>query len=281
MKPRLSVLCLLSSVLCLTACSTAPDTGVRFWNPWTWTTHRPAALADQAKAEAAAEQAKLAAARWSAVSLAHAEFSKSGLMLSFAPPSREVEFSQRFTANGLGLLDQIDPLPAAEVADLRRTIADLRSENTVVRAAAEKSQAGSEATLAAQSRALGVAEAVAAAAEKNSQVKDTALRAAFDRENSLANELRNEHMKFWVAIAGVVLLTLLSLYLRAQFGGVGAAFHSVVAMIPAEKVPQLEQTFDANVSGPVQGLIRAGREQAAAAEAKLTIATQHLIPPAA
>ena len=195
-------------LLLVTGCGTTG--GVRWYSPGSWFSHAPAANVDKAHAqESDARDRVIKAAQKSSHETSHA--------LAAAPTSRPVAVARSTNDATVSLLDQAaGPLSASEAATLRATVAGLLSDNAEIRANAEKVRAGQVATEAALSETLARAEAKSADAE-------TRLRAAFDRENALANELRSQRALLW--IAGSLAVVLGAAYLYAQFalGGLPGA----------------------------------------------------------
>jgi hypothetical protein len=135
------------------------------------------------------------------------------------------------------------------------------SDNAAAVGAAEAKQTAAESELTKVSRELTQARADLAAARLLSDSQDAKLRAAFDRENALANQLRAQHARFWIAVAGFVLVSLFALYAKLQLGGVGAALHAVGA--PADLMGEIQKT----TSAVGQWMMRTGRVAAAKAAA--------------
>jgi regulator of replication initiation timing len=217
---------LLIACCLLSGCTYVRDSGVRWYNPGTW--FSASEIRDAKKADAKAEDAgeKVDLTKWQAVHGAHVEIAKAGLSVDAAPPSREVELGRRFTFNGLGLLDQVDPLTASEVSDMRKLVNNLLSENAQIRADADKDQAKLEGRLDETSKALSQAQVERAAALKLQAKEHQDLLAGSERENALANELRNSKWWSWfwrISIGAVALLLLAGwVYAKATLGGLPA-----------------------------------------------------------
>jgi hypothetical protein len=261
-KPACWAVALAVVLLLMPGCA-SPGSSVRWFAPATWFSHAPAAKAD--KAHAAEEKAlvKVESAEAKTTHAAHLEFAKAWAAASFLPPSRATDLVQRFIPNGLGLLDQVRPLTADESADLRQLVRDLMSDTAATVAAAEKKQAAAESESSRLSRELTAARADAAAASLRADNADGKLRAAFDRENALANDLRAQRALFWIAVGVVVILAGLTIYAKLALGGVGAALHAAGAPV------SVVQALDANLSTFGQWLVRSGRIAAAKADAVL------------
>lgn len=195
-------------------CGGCTTTGKHWWAPATWLSSRPAEQVADANTSLDAAQTK-------ALRSARAEVSKAGIALVSAPESRPVEVARRTTSNAVTLLDQVaGPMTAAEAADLRKTVADLLSDNAAIRTAAEDKQADAEERIAATSRKLAEASA-------NLDAANGKLAAAFTRENELADTLRNERARrVWIIGGGSLVLLVLGgayLYLQIAAGGIPRA----------------------------------------------------------
>lgn len=198
----------LAFMLCLfllTGCVGDRTGGAVWWNPTTWASRAAPAAADRAAAKVDTARAAEDKAADEAVHAAHLEFTKTGLALAGAPESRPVALARRTTANGLGLLDQVRPLTATESAEVRQLVADLLSENAQTVAAAEAKQRTAEEKLAAAGKELEEARAKLERREAELSKANGQLREAYDRENALANKVRN----FWFIIGGLCLLWVL------------------------------------------------------------------------
>ncbi len=213
-------LCLLSSLLWLTGCVGDRTGGAVWWNPTTWAARAAPAAADRAAAKVDTARTAEQVAADAAVQSAHKEFAKTDLALAVAPDSRPVALARRTTANGLGLLNQVRPLTAEESAEIRQLVADLLSENAATAAAAEAKQRTAEEKLAAAGRDLEAARAKLEQRELELTKANGQLREAYDRENALANKVRN----FWFILGGLALLWVLGNILS-----VAARFHPGLA----------------------------------------------------
>lgn len=192
----------------LTGC--ASSSGVRWYAPATWFSAREATSADKASA-------KQDAARDAAVKAAQRLTHETADALASAPPSRPVEVATEANAGAVALLDQAaGPLTAVELAAVRKQVAGLLSDNAALRAEAEAARAKSRENVAALSERLAKADAAVAAAQRD-------LRAAFDRENALANELRAQRALAWIAGGMALLCALGWVYLRFAVGGLPRA----------------------------------------------------------
>lgn len=212
------------AILFLSGCATGPA-GSTWWNPGTWFSHHAAASVDSAAVKVDKKED-------AAVKAAQTEVVKTGEALEAAPPSREVELAKRFNGNAETLLAQATgPLSLGDSAALKALVRDLRSETAATREKAEKAQKKAEESLSELSADLQEAQGKLAKAETN-------LRAAFERENALANKYRN--IRF-VAVGAVVLSLVLGglwLYVRYSVGGLPAAVGRMLADAQG-KSPQL------------------------------------------
>jgi len=203
-------------VLCLAGCAT--DTGTKWYAPATWFSHAPAATLDKAGA-------KQDVARDAAVKAAQKATHETAEALAVAPASRPVEVATEANAQALALLDQAaGPLTAAELAAIRKQVAGLISENAALRAESEKARAGERANSAALSEQLAAASAAVTKAQAG-------LREAFDRENTLANELRTQHAIVWIVVIVAVIFGAAYLYARYALGGIPVALGSAMRII--------------------------------------------------
>jgi hypothetical protein len=247
--------------LCFTGCSIVPQ-GKKWWNPTTWFsasehTSQQAALGKEASATKAVE-----AFEGKVVHAAHIEWAKAALVISFLPESQDATFAGRFARNGLHLLDQVDPLTAAENAELFALVSDLRSSDVARRERAEKRQGELEAAQLEMSKELErlrarLAQATTMVREKNERLAD-----AFIRENELADTLRNQRFIMWAAIGGFVLFAGLSLYLRIGLGSVGAGLRGLQPILGKEKFESFIIQMDAGTDWLHQKLIGSGRAAA-------------------
>jgi hypothetical protein len=182
MKTRATLIVLVS----LSAGCSTSNTGAKWWAPATWGKHAPADNVDRAaKVETAAREAVIKRAQISS--------HETSLALSMAPASRPVAVATDSSAAATALLDQAaGPLDAATLTRLRSVITGLLSDNSALREAAEREKARGQASVDAVSAAL-------ARASTESEDARGKLRAAFDRENALANELRAQRALVWIA----------------------------------------------------------------------------------
>ena len=184
--------------------------GKKWWSPGTWFSSSEAHSADKAVATLAVKQA-------AAIKAAHVEVAKTSEALVHAPESREVELARQFNDTADALLTQgSGAIPLKEIQELKKLVADLRSENAQVRAAAEARQAASDKSIAAISGDLASAERKLGEAQSD-------LRTAFDRENALADQLRNERMVRWTLAGLSLVLAAGWLYVRYVAGGLPSA----------------------------------------------------------
>ncbi len=231
MITRVIFLCFM---LCLAGCATG--TAAKWYAPATWFSRAPAAAAEKAIAKEQQAAVKVDATEDRATHAAHVEIAKTQLALTAAQSSRAVEVARRTNANALALLDQFDALTAEEQTAARTLVADLLSENAERAAVAEKAQAASETELTKLSRALTAAEAERETARGATATAEAKLRAAFDRENALANELRAAVALRWILAGVAVLASAAYLYVRYALGGLPVAFSKGLADLRAKGV---------------------------------------------
>lgn len=194
----------------------------------TWFSHAPANALDAAnKRETDAERA--------AVRLAQKATHETQIALSSAPISRPVTLATEANAVAVSLLDQAEPFPAVDLAAIRRTYAGLLSEDLNLRRAAERVHAGDTA-------AIGLASTRLISARAEAESAQNSLRAAFDRENALANDLRSARALHWI-LGGVALLAAVAwVYVRFFLGGIPGALGSAMLHMEA-KNPEAAKEF--------------------------------------
>lgn len=273
MKTLARICSVVPLIVLLAGCANQGGQNAHLWNPWTWFSHSAAAAVDGADKKEAAAGAKVGTANSAAIHAAHVEFFKSSIVQLSLPKSRATDLDVRFLGNGLGLLDQVDGLTAAEVLDARKLAVDLLSDEVAKREAAEQKQGQAESDLGKVSRELTAAQQDLSGARKERDAKEVALRAAFDRENALANEMRNQIFIKWAAIVAVILVTCICLYLRMALGSVGAGLHVLPKLIGADASAKVVQALDSGTDWLHQTIIKAGREKAQ----KLELRAQNLL----
>lgn len=187
---------LLVFVLLFSGCVSAPTGQGSRLLPWNW--FHSDANAGAAKADAAAQSARLAA-----VEAAHVETVKAGVALNYAPDSPPVEFARRTLGNGNGLLAQVAALSAERDAIARKIVVDLFTGTPTEAKAANAAQTASEKTGAKVSRNLTEAD------------QDVASATAGLASANLANagdaaKYRRLWFWIWVVVGGWLLLQLLS-----------------------------------------------------------------------
>jgi hypothetical protein len=237
---------LVSFLLCSLLFAGCAVSGKHWWNPMTWRSSSEARTADRAESVLETRQQE-------AIKAAHVEVAKTGEVLLHAPESREVDLARRFNDNAEALLTQgSGALALEEIHKLKQLVANLRSENAQVRAAAEARQGAAEKALATLS--AGLAEAQRKLGEAQAD-----LRTAFDRENALADQLRNERFVRW-GLAGLSLVLGVGwLYVRYVAGGLPSALGRVLR--DAEKkspalADDLRGLLDANLDRNEQAAVR-------------------------
>jgi len=214
--------------------------GFTLWNPTTWFSHKEASATDKAlAAQEAAKKAELAA-KEILLKRAQGEVHKTGEALT-NPDQRGIEIATQTNANAVSALDQALGVNAAEVMAWRQLVRDLRSENAEVRAKAEKDQGIATQQIIAVSNQLAETRAKLEIKDAELAAKQADLRAAFDRENELANKARN--MMFG---GGVLLVVVIAV--------------SVLWAINRFKVGQLGSSLDGLRSGIARGLRDADAE---------------------
>lgn len=221
MTRRALTLAFIVAMLLCAGCTTRPG-GLVLWNPTTWFSRLAPAAADRAADKRDAAETKVEHAADATVHAANREVAQALEVLNAAPDSRAVDLARRFTGNAHSLLNQTTPLTVAETTTLRQLVTDLLSENAKVRAAAEKVASFQEEKNARLSADLGAARTELEKREAALTKANSNLREAYDRENALANQVRN----FWF-----VLGLLAFLFVASQLLSVGARFVPALAPI--------------------------------------------------
>lgn len=216
MRPALALLCLL-----LTGCASAPrDTGVRVWNPLTWFSRAEANAADRAETKLTEARADRTAAREDVLRSAQRAAHEASIALLSAPASRPVEVAGEAANHAAANLDHaLGALSAETLAAIRKQVDALVSDNAALRAEGERLRSEQRtrdydhaAALAAAAKRAAGAEAVAEAARRD-------LRQAYDRENALANELRQQKWISGLATAASIAATIAAFAYRANAFG--------------------------------------------------------------
>lgn len=257
--PRAAYLALLAAglvvVMLFCGCATGPrpgaQTGAIWWNPLTWMSASEVRSADKANAAAAEATRRAEAARDDILRAAQRAAHEAVLALLSAPASRATSVASESATHAAANLDQaLGALPAETQAAIRRQIEALLSDNAALRAQGEQLRATQRDRDAEASRRLADAETKAAAATAKATAQAAELRAAFDRENALANELRTQRWIAGLSTAASVGLGLLALAYRANIGGMATAAAGALA--------DLERKHGASVATLARGALDAG-----------------------
>jgi len=265
--------CLLASCMSLAGCGTSAP-GATWWNPATWWSASEAHAADRAVEAVAEQQDETDEARDALLRSGQREAHKSSEALAAAiialPPVTQpdplatsraaLDLSRRFSGNAIRSLDQaLGALPASDAAMDSRLVLDMGSLDPARRAEAARLQAAAEEALAAKGRAWAAAEDALAAAREALEAKTADLRAAFERENALANTLRNQRMALY-GLAGLsVILAAAWAYLRIASGGVIKAIGTTLADLKGSDASTYRAAvaaLDANLDRSEQAAIR-------------------------
>lgn len=214
MKPAILLL-----LIGLTGC-THGGSGVKWWNPSTWSSGN--AVRETAKAEVLVDGKREATLK-AAQRAAH----ESLFAWLLTGAGRVADTGREAAQTATGLLDQaLGALPVDELTELRVRVDGLTSENEAIRKRAEKDR----------QEARQNAAAIALELEKARDRLKTAqseLMAAFQRENALANELRNDRLKslFWkIGLgSGILIFGGLYIYVRYVAGGIPGALGKMLA----------------------------------------------------
>lgn len=206
----------MAALLVLAGCASHPGVHV-WWNPLTWGTNRAATLerVDELQKENTSALTRSA----------QIENAKTIEALKSALPSRSVEVARRTADNAQAFLDKaVGTLTMKDFIELRKTVANLISENSELRAEGERSQAKAEATAAKLTEENESLKAAKAKAEQK-------LAESYEAERRLANQVRN----FWFIVGGLAFLwltgNLISVAARFYPGlsGVARAVNGVAA----------------------------------------------------
>jgi regulator of replication initiation timing len=232
----LALLALLLIVAFGSGCATSPrDTGVRAWNPLTWFSRSEAAAADRAEARLETARTAEDSARDDILRIAQRDVHQAALSLLSAPPSRPVEVASEAVDHAVANLDQaLGSLSADTREAIRRQIAALLSDNATLRAEGETLRTTQRERDAQAARDLTEAARRTARAEAVADTARADLRAAYDRENALANELRAQIWQTWLSRGAAVASILFGLAMRSNFMGLQTAAGEIVGTMRAK-----------------------------------------------
>lgn len=248
---------LLVSFLCLsvilTGCEstkTGAGVGVRWYNPTTWFSGSEGRRATQ-------NEVKRDEAKEQAINQAKLSAHETQEALDRAGDSREVEVAKDSNDTTVTLLDQATGVPTAkQLADIKEKVRLLTSQVAEERARGEKMRGEDQDRISKLSAKLAELEAQKAKFDKD-------LAAAFVRENSLANELRNERWWSWfwrIAIGATAIIGFAGwIYVRLTLGGLPTALGKSISHLRSsspEIAAQLTNVLDVNLSPAEQSLIR-------------------------
>ena len=249
MMPRLIAVCVLS--MTLTGCSsTGAGSGVKWYNPATW-------ASGSAGREAAAVGTKINAATDAAIDAAQKSSHETQEALATSPASRQVDVARISNDNAVALLDQVaGPLSSKDAAAIREKVRLLVSDLADERARGEALRATDQKK---DDKISSLLSDLAAQKEQS----DKKLAAAFERENGMANELRNERWWSWfwrIAIGATALLFAAGyIYLRLTLGGLPTALGKSLATFRSadpDAANRLTGLLDIHTTPAEQDLIR-------------------------
>ena len=248
---RTKTLLILLMFLVMPGCQSAGGgSGVKWYNPGTW-------FSGKAGRESAAIEAKTDKAEDKALREAQKAVKATGEALAVAPDSLPVATAKQSNADAQSLLDQLaGPMTAEDAARVREQVRLLTSSLE------EERRLGAEMRRESTERVAKISAELAKLAEMKRQ-NDADLAKAFERENSLANELRNERWWswFWRITIGVAAVLALAgwVYVRLTLGGLPTALGKTLKTA-RENNPALAEmltsTLDVNLSPTEQKLIR-------------------------
>ena len=214
---RFMVMPLILPVMILSGC-VASGSNVRWWNPMTWGSGREAR-----KVENLTEQRNAASVK--VTKEAQRAVHETRFALDVAPASRAVEVAKESNSVAVSALDQVaGPLTYAETGALKSQVDLLLSENAELRAQGESERA---------LRRTELATATSTIADLNAKLDaaNASLKSGFERENALANELRNMRLIKWGLIGLAVILAAGWLYVRIALGGIPVALGKGISVL--------------------------------------------------
>lgn len=224
------------AILTLAGC-TSSGSNAHWWSPGTWFSRSEAVAVDKAKVKVEDAKVKVEGSEDKATHSATIEIFKASLSGQNLPASPSKDITLRFLSDGLGLLQQVSPLSAVESSQSLKIVQGFYSDQVELRKFAESKQQEAEGRLGVVSNELSKTKSDLESANKKFADKDMLLRSAFDRENALANELRNQRAFFWIA-SGVAILGVLGwFYARFMLGGIPGALGGALARIRAQNGP--------------------------------------------
>ena len=148
--------------------------------------------------------------------------------LAEAPGSRAVEVATEANSQTVTLLDQaVGPLSVEETQRLLARVNLLLSENAELRKKGEAARAEHRESVAKSSSQLAELQAKLSTANAK-------LAQGFERENALANELRNQRLILWAVGAAAVIGYVGILYLRFAYGGIPQALGKGLSTLRAK-----------------------------------------------
>lgn len=248
---RTKALIILMVFLAMPGCQSAGGgKGVTWYNPTTW-------FSGKAGRDSAAIEAKTDKAEDKALREAQKAVKATGEALAVAPDSLPVATAKQSNADAQSLLDQLaGPMTAEDAARVREQVRLLTSSLE------EERRLGAEMRRESTERVAKISTELAKLAEMKRQ-NDADLAKAFERENSLANELRNERWWSWfwrITLGALVIIGLVAfVYVRLTLGGLptalGKSLNTARATNP-ELAKFMTEHLDDNLSLPEQKLIR-------------------------
>lgn len=241
-------------------CATSPQpAGMRVWNPLTWFSRVEANAADRAESKLGEARTAEGEARQDLLRIAQRNAHETALALLSAPASRPVEVATESAEATADNLDQaLGSLPAETRTAIRAQVSALLSDNAALRAEGETLRATARDIATTASRELTEAARRTTAAEAVSATARADLRSAYDRENALANELRNERFLRWAASVAAVAATLFGWAMRSNFLGLATSAGEIVGTMRAkygvkdEDVMAIENMIDAPTTPSAQ-----------------------------
>lgn len=232
----------------ITGCASPGNSSWHLISPSTWFSHAPANKVDSAKQEVDENKVK---SRKEVQKLVYQ--ASESLALLPNKEDRPLALASDFLKSAELLLAQSEgPLTLPETTQLKQQIANLTSENAEIREKAEKNYSD-------HTKQIGELSEQLSDSQKYLNKAQGDLRQAFDRENSLANELRYHRSMFWVAVALAITAILGWGYLRLTIGGMPTAVGGLLSKLDStepEIANRIRESLDSFLNRGEQKIIR-------------------------
>lgn len=234
----------------LVGCSTpGAGSGVTWYNPTTW-------FSGSAGRESAKIGAQRDTAKDKAIEEAKLSAHETDEALKGVPESRSTDVARDSNDTTVQLLDQATGVPSSkQLNEIKEKVRLLTSELATERAEGEKLRKADQDRVDKLSGRLAELETAKAKADKD-------LAAAFERENTLANQLRNERWWSWfwrIAIGSAAIIGFAGwVYVRLTLGGLPTALGKSISHLRTSNpaiAEQLTGVLDVNLSPAEQKMI--------------------------